>query len=300
QVPKNRWRFRMHLFRAYYDAYTRARLLYETELERQALEQLAAAPKVGATAAIEQARATLKQASTKNAWPELRAKLDALGEELFQEIGLQTSVPRYKASGYERGAVLDFIDYPLNNRWWLEDQFDRISRLADRDAQLRQLDVVRNWENPGEGGYYDIIGHVGRSPRVAKLYNAGDQMRHNQEFPAPTQKWFGEKHNNLRLAWHIYLNRVPSGIVYNDLDSSARYVVRLFSQRQSPLLIDGEKAKLLSTGDTYGEVTEQTFEVPKSASADGTIKLTWEQLDETNLNWRNRHYVTDIWVMKKK
>ena len=36
------------------------------------------------------------------------------------------------------------------------------------------------------------------------------------------------------------------------------------------------------------------------ASKDGRITLTWETLDEQHLNWRQRHYVTDIWVMKKK
>ena len=36
----NNWRFDMHLFRAYYDAYTRHRQIYETELEKRALAKL--------------------------------------------------------------------------------------------------------------------------------------------------------------------------------------------------------------------------------------------------------------------
>ena len=58
-------------------------------------------------------------------------RLYAFGDELFASIGLQTSVPKYHASNPERGAVLDFVEYPLNNRWWLEDQFDRISAMSD-------------------------------------------------------------------------------------------------------------------------------------------------------------------------
>ena len=38
-VPTN-WRFDMHLFRAYYDAYTRHRKIYENDLEKQALARL--------------------------------------------------------------------------------------------------------------------------------------------------------------------------------------------------------------------------------------------------------------------
>src|SRR5439155_25735111 len=37
QTLKN-WRFQQGLFRAYYDAYTRRRLLYETELENRAMD----------------------------------------------------------------------------------------------------------------------------------------------------------------------------------------------------------------------------------------------------------------------
>ena len=170
---------------------------------------------------------------------------------------------------------------------------------ADPGEQLKRIDIVRNWENPGDHGYYDVLGHVGRSPRIAKLLLGGDAMRHEKEIPSPTQRWMGEKRNGLRLAWHQYMDGINFGMVYNDLDTKGNYIVKLFSQRESPLIIDGVKAKLLKTGETYDKVTEQIFEVPAEASKDGSITLTWEQLDEKHLNWRQKHYVTDIWVMKK-
>ena len=292
------WRFRMHLLRAYYDAYTRQRLLYESELEGQALLKLKEASKTDVASAIRDARQILERATTQPVEAEMLEKLLHFGESLFQEIGLQTSVPRYQASGYERGAILDFVDYPLNNRWWLEDQFEEIAKLPDAKSQLQRMELIANWENPGDHGYYDVVGHVGRSPRVAKLLLAGDSLRHQDDLPRPNQRWMGEKRNRLRLAWHAYLFRIPHGITYNDLDTSASYVVRLFSQRSSPLLIDGVKARLLKTGEKFDQVTEQIFEVPAEALMDGRITLTWENLDESDLNWRKRHYITDIWVMK--
>lgn len=63
-------------------------------------------------------------------------------------------------------------------------------------------------------------------------------------------------------------------------------------------MIDGVKARLVKTGETFDKVTEQVFEVPATATKDGRIILTWEPLDESSLNWKERHYVTDIWVMK--
>ena len=292
------WRFQMHLFRAYYVDFTRRRLIYEKELEAQALESLKSTSEVGVIQALTNARNILDCAITQPVDSETIKKLNAFGEKLFQEIGLQTSVPKYHASNSQRGAVLDFIDYPLNNRWWLEDQFEKISEMPETKDQLDRIDVIRNWENPGEGGYYDVIGHVGRSPRVVKMVFAGDAMRHEAELP--TQRWMTEKPTINRQAWHTYLDNWPHGMIYNDLDPTANYVVKLFAQRESPLVIDGVKAKLIKTGETFDKVTEQIFEVPNEASKDGRITLTWETLDEENLNWRQRHYVTDIWVMKRK
>ena len=124
-------------------------------------------------------------------------------------------------------------------------------------------------------------------------------MRHEEDLPMPTQRWMRETKSINRQAWHAYLDSVPAGITYNNLDTTSPYVVRLFSQRESPLVIDGIKARLLKTGETFDKVTEQVFEVPLEASRDGRIKLSWETPDESHLNWRDRHYVTDIWVMKR-
>ena len=90
---------------------------------------------------------------------------------------------------------------------------------------------------------------------------AGDAMRHENDIPMPTQRWMGEKRSNIRQAWHQYLDGLTFGIEYNDLDTSAEYVVKLFSQRSSPLVIDGIKAKLTKTGEKYDKVTEQIFTV---------------------------------------
>ncbi len=62
---------------------------------------------------------------------ELRARVFELAEALFQSIRMQLSVPRYQAIAVERGANLDTIDYPLNNRVWLEDRFAEVRAAAD-------------------------------------------------------------------------------------------------------------------------------------------------------------------------
>ena len=224
-------------------------------------------------------------------------RIETLAERSFQNVGYQTSVPKYHGSGSERGCVMDYLNYPLNDRRWLEDQFDRIARLADKSVRLSQIGVVRNWENPGAGGYYDAIGHVGRSPRMVKLFNAGDAMQHYYELPMPTQRALGPERRGLRFAWHTYHGHIPTGITYTGLDPRSDYTVKHFSQRSSPILIDGKPAQLIRKGETYDQVTEQEFQVPPEAVEDSRIVLTWAPLDQPGLNWRQHHCVNDIWVI---
>src|SRR5581483_7907995 len=78
------WRFQQALYRAYYDAYTRDRLAYETELEARAWEVLRRARDVGALRAIDRAIAILDRADTERVSADRRARVFELAEALYQ------------------------------------------------------------------------------------------------------------------------------------------------------------------------------------------------------------------------
>ena len=162
------WRWQMHLMRAYYDAYTRHRLIHETRLESDALDALAAAPALGAASAMDRAAAILGRATSDNCCLAWRKRIEALCDALFGSIRMQTSMAKHSASGYERGAVLDFVDHPLNNRWWLEDQFTAVRALPDEAARLARLRTLATWTRPGPGSFYDDVGSVAASPHVLR------------------------------------------------------------------------------------------------------------------------------------
>ncbi|MEK7793017.1 MAG: glycoside hydrolase family 20 zincin-like fold domain-containing protein, partial [Candidatus Hydrogenedentota bacterium] len=155
----NNWRWQMCLVRAYYDAHVRRRLLNETRLEREANAVLAQCKKLSADKAMVEAMQILNRAVNEPISPELRQRIVALCEDLFQSCGLQTSVPIYQASGAERGAFLDFVDYPLNNRWWIEDEFKKIAALPSEKEKCARLNLIAAWESPGPGSFYDDIGN---------------------------------------------------------------------------------------------------------------------------------------------
>ena len=131
--PAGNWRWQMCLLRAYYDAYTRHRLLRETRLEAEA-PALAAAPRSAPRAAMDARRAILAARAVRRCCL-ARAHRSTICASALRVDRLQTSVPKYSASGAERGAVLDFVDYPLNNRWWLEDEFAEVRALPDEAAR---------------------------------------------------------------------------------------------------------------------------------------------------------------------
>ena len=110
------WRFQQALYRAYYDAYVRSRLIFETDLEEQALARLRIARELGSKRRWTRPQAILDRAVAQPVAADLRARIFALAEALFQSIRMQLSVPRYKAISVGRGATLDTVDVPLNNR----------------------------------------------------------------------------------------------------------------------------------------------------------------------------------------
>jgi len=136
------WRFQQGIFRAYYDAYVKARLHYELDLKRQAFAVLDQAAVLGSVKAMAQAQKILERAGTEKVRPELRGRVFELGEALFQSVGMQLSVPKYQAKEVSRGAMLDTIDVPLNHSRQVLEMFGDIRRLGTEEERLEQLALV--------------------------------------------------------------------------------------------------------------------------------------------------------------
>ncbi len=79
---------------------------------------------------------------------------------------MQLSLVRYKAIGVERGANLDAIDAPLNNRAWFEAQFAVIRLLTAEHERLQAIDAIVRRTDPGPGGFYDDPGNPSRQPHL--------------------------------------------------------------------------------------------------------------------------------------
>jgi len=292
---RSNWRWQLCQLRAVYDVYTRHRLIYETALEKEANAALAQAPTGGSEAAMTAAAAALQRAVQQPIQVEWRSQIEQWCADLFRSIRLQTSVPRYQASGAERGAVLDFVDHPLNNRWWLEDEFARIRKLTDESAKLKALEILRTWEDPGPGSFYDEAGNVAKSFHIQRgeAPNTDPLLEKN---PNPTFWWWDNGSNRRRLSWQTSLDW-PLAVLYDNLDPNAAYVVRLTGYGEAHLRANGELLKPTVYGKAIGEFKE--FPVPPGLLKAGKLKLTFDPLAEHELNWRQQSRVSEIWLLKR-
>lgn len=297
------WRWQMLLLRAYYDMYTRHRLLYETALEDEANQTLVAARTVGANSAMDATLAILSRATTEPVRRDLRTRIDQLCAALFQSIGFQTSVERYGASGSERGAVLDFVDHPLNNRWWLEDEFARIRMFPTEAEKLARLELIRTWETPGPGSFYDDIGNVAKSPHIIRGegLNTDPLMQRN---PNPGFWSWDGGYSRKRPSWMSSMwpghhqSGWPIALVYEHVDPAADYTVRMTGIGDAILRANGARLTPTVYERELGQFKE--YPVPRELYRGGKITLTFDSIpEEKEVNWRNRSRVTEVWLLKR-
>ena len=282
------WRFQQALYRAYYDAYTRKRLLYETMLEDEAMRKLRETRDTGAAAAI------LDRAVQQPIASEWRARIFELAEALFQSIGMQLSVPRYKAIGVDRGASLDTLDVPLNNRLWLE------RRFAEAPNNPAEIDSILNWTEPGPGGFYDDLGDPTRQPHLVR---GSIGLEYHPHWPK---------------SWWTYAESLydePLQMRYTGLDRAAQYRIRVVYAGDSP----GRKIRLVGRASRPARVLQNPppfeieihplmlkpqpvrpieFDIPRAATSSGELNLSWYR--EAGLGGYGRGcQVAEVWLIKK-
>ena len=278
------WRWQMLLLRAYYDTYTRRRLIYEQGLEQTANALLASANPANLSVAMDSALAVVNRADNSPVSPELRRKISDLCEALYKSIGLQTSVPLYKARGYERGAVLDFVDYPLNNRWWLADEFKKVSEMTDKTAAYQRIQRISHWEHPGPGSYYDDVSSVSKGPRVETISDDATDIA-----------WWDDGRSRQRLSFQTF--QESPRLQYTDLDPHGRYKIQVCGQGDALLRVDGQRVSPViynKDGEGFKE-----WVLPLSATGDGKIIVSFDEPEESGLNWRKHSKISDIWLIKQ-
>lgn len=295
------WRFQQVVYRANYDAYVRRRLIRETALEEEAMDLLRRAREIGALTAMDAAEAVLNRAALEPVGQDLRGRVSDMAEALYQSIRMQLSVPRYRAIAVGRGANFDLIDRPVNNLPWLKNRFAEMRAMTNERDRQRGIEEILNWTNPGPGGFYDELGNPSRNPRLVRNMGA-DYDPENRVNPllgytgSPPDRrisWFSDAETRFEA---------PLMMRYENLDPDAEYRVRAVYagdkfDTEMRLYADGgiEVHPFIQKKQPIAPVE---FDIPKAATADGELTLTWHQTPGRGSAGRGCQ-VAEVWLVKK-
>ena len=325
------WRFQSCLMRAYYDRYTRLRLLKANDIEARACDVLRQAPVLGAEEAIARARAILAEPDQDERTAPLKARLIELGAALYDSIGAQLDVEHYHAKSIPNGAPYSISSIRrLNNREWLEKEFDAIlsgaftasmpEQYSGEDVRLARLARVAGWEDPGPGGFYDDLGCAWKQPHLIKPRPLWDDPA---GVTTPREGHTFDSRDGSRLSWldiEEALFGTPLVLRYEGLDPEADYRVRVtyLGRYKSTLRLvadgkyeihgayghtlegvryttsrDSAAVVELEKGAPAPEVTPLEFYIPPEATRDGVLELNWQCLTGRGTQ------VAEVWLLKE-
>jgi hypothetical protein len=303
------WRFQQGLYRAYYDGYNRARLIYETALEEEAMARLREAPRSGALAAMDAAEEALRRAVVEPLAQDLRGRVFELAEALWQSIRMQLSVPRYQAIAPERGANLDMIDMPLNNRVYLMKRFAELRQLPEAE-RLKGIAEIVDWRNPGPGGFYDNLGDPMAQPRLVRGPGFWEDPAHTRSsIVGFAVRGLGQSAagNMLEypITWWRHAEAIfdqPLEMRYEGLDPAAQYRIRVVyaGEQLAPRirLVANGTVEIHPLAARPVPFAPLDFEIPPAATAGGTLNLTWSREPGAGGGGRGLQ-VAEVWLMKR-
>lgn len=149
------WRFLQCLFRAQCDAFVRRKRIFELSLIKRAGQAVFSGNKILAEKIL---LTPLPENITS-----LRKEIDKNADSLYRLIGLQLGTKDYYAKNFERGAVLDTIDFALTDLPWLLSRFEK-ARDKDEKASIDYLRRCFDITKTKEGEYYYSVALHGLCP----------------------------------------------------------------------------------------------------------------------------------------
>lgn len=305
---KKNFRYQMGLIRAYYDVYTQNRLIYETNLEREARAHLTTAGDIGSDKAIKACRETLALAWKEKIDAEYRQRCLVLADDLFASIGAQLTIEKHGAMG-GRGNFIDFMDNPLNDVAWILSELKKVEKLKSESDKTQAIHAMLQRNNPGAGGFYDNFGNAQSWDRVlgskALSEDPGDLNSPRVSFGVglKDREWVHEitatgfEGDAAPMSWMNQVTTLydqPLQIHYDNLDAEASYKVKVaytgrFRAQMKMMADDIMLHDITKTGvQPFYE-----FQIPKETLKDGKVTFTW-----TCGEGERGSQVSEIWIIK--
>ena len=296
--PRDNWRLELALYRAYYDAFLQARKRQEELQQQEAYRALAA---IGpAEQKMKHAEEALSL-SNDPAIATLHAEIFELADKLFRHIGIQLSTKLYSASNWERGANLDRIDIPLNDRVWLLKEFVRIRGLTSEREKTTAIQAISSWRLPAVGSFYDDLGSpTGESHlRPGKSYSDDPELYHvaidgvADRTPEDGWRW-----SQLTYAETLYES--PLTLDYSGLNPNKRYRLRVtYAGEDYSLptrLVANHSIEIHGPRQRKSNPECIEFDIPTVATHAGGLHLEWTRPPGLGGSGRGNQ-VAEVWLI---
>ncbi len=299
------WLWREFMQKAALDKHVKLNVTGQKALQARVEQRIAAALKDGGVdAAIDEALAWLPALKDTAEMRELREEALRLGEESNRLYGVRSE-----------GAFN--LDHDFIGLGWLKRQLER-ARAASGETKAELLGMIVDYENPGEGGFYDNTGTFNPAPRVVNGY----PFDFGQPF-VPEMLW--EANRPSQRTMH-YTQDEDQGVTlrYQGLDRNAAYRIRFtfvrphYQERYRARM--NQKSQTL-WADTFVLARELpipelmsdffTFDIPREATRDGELVIRLERGADVARGtrveremWRNTGgwgtILSEAWLIRKR
>jgi hypothetical protein len=300
-MMRNHWLWREHMQKAALDKHIQLNVRQQTALRERVENAIRGG---GSDEVIRRALSWLGELKETPEMAALRKEAGRLGEESNRLYGV-------RSEGYFN------LDHDFIGLGWLKRQLERA--LAAKPAERQELlHMITDYEDAGEGGFYDDAGTLDRCPNIVRGY----PFDFGQPF-VPEMLW--ESNRPSQRTMH-YTQDEEQGVTfhYKGLDPAASYRVRFtlvrpwYQERYRDRM--NQKSQTIYAGDLVLaqdlQVPEKvsdffTFDIPPAAIRDGELIIRFERASDVAHGsrverevWRNSGgwgtIVSEAWLMKRR
>lgn len=302
EQKENNWLWQMYMQKGALDYYTKLAVIQQIELQNRVEEHLKNKSSVS-DKAISDALSWMKPLQETELMIVLRKEAELLGEKSNRIYGV-------------RNDGIFNLKHDFIGLEWLKRQMERAKNATGKERD-RLLAMITDYENPGEGGYYDNLGTANAAPNIINGY----PYDHGQPY-VPQMLSEGNRHSQRSM--HFTQDEAQGVTLhYPDLDPNALYEIRFtfvrpWYQERYSMRMNQRSQSIYADEQLISEGVELplqmsdffTFDIPAETTKDGKLTITLKKAPNvangdrvTIEQWRNSGgwgtLVSEVWLIKK-
>ena len=303
EIMQHNWLWRMYMQKAALDKYVKLSVIQQKSLQNQIEMKVTDLINNNHATSIEDILTLFNNLNETDEMILLREEAEKLGEESNDLFGIRND------GNFN-------LEHDFIGLGWLKRQLER-AKNAEPKKLKELLRMIIDYENPGEGGFYDNLGTANDAPNLIFGY----PYDHGQPY---VSQMLSEENRPSQRSMHFTQDE-DQGVTlsYKDLDPNASYSIRFtlvrpwYQARYSDRM--NQKSEIIYADDKV--LTESvelplqisdffTFDIPSTVTEDGELTIRFERADDVARGdrvsieqWRNSGgwgtLVSEVWLIKK-